>query len=92
MEKVEGILPFHKDQILKIKPSAKRAEDELVWLKNPFGEYSKRSGYLAITEERMDLHPLDQAAAPDWFQNVWNIKQSRRLKSSFGNPYKVLYQ
>lgn len=28
----------------------------------------------------MDLHPLDQASAPDWLQNVWNIKTAEKIK------------
>ena len=34
MENIELSLPFHKEQILKIKPNSLRAEDALVWLKN----------------------------------------------------------
>lgn len=35
IEKLESILPFHKEQILKLRPSKRRDKDELVWLKNP---------------------------------------------------------
>ena len=43
VEKIELILPFHKEQI-RLKPSKLGVPDELVWLKNPTGEYSTRSG------------------------------------------------
>ncbi|KAH0933882.1 hypothetical protein HID58_010999 [Brassica napus] len=48
IEQIERCLPFHKEQILKIKPSTLRIEDTLVWMKNPTGEYTTRSGYLTF--------------------------------------------
>ena len=80
IEKIEHSLPFHKGQILKIKPNSLRAEDALVWLKNSSGEYSTRSGYLTITEEKDELLPSAQVAAPEWFPSVWNIKTSEKIK------------
>lgn len=79
-KKIELILHFHKEQILKIKPSALRVKDQLVWLKNSSGEYSTRSGYLTIAEEKTELNPPNQPAAPEWLPNVWNIKTSEKIK------------
>lgn len=49
--KIESILPFHKEQILKLKPTKTRSTDTLVWLKNSTGEYTTRSGYLSKVDE-----------------------------------------
>lgn len=68
------------EQILKIKPSALRAKDELVWLKKSSGEYSTRSGYLTIAEEKAEFIPHDQTDALEWLPNVWNIKTSEKVK------------
>lgn len=72
--KIEECLPMHKAQILNIRPSKLRAEDTRVWLKNINGEYSTRSGYLALTDERAEIPTLAQQADTKWLPNVWNIK------------------
>ena len=71
---------FHKEQILKIRPSKLSVRDTLVWLKNPNGEYSTRSGYLSCMEENTRTLPPTQEHAPDWLSNVWNIKTSEKIK------------
>lgn len=73
---VEPILPFHKEQILRIKPSKLGVPDELFWLKNTSGEYSTRSGYLTLTEEKESMNPLVHAVPCDWLSNIWNVKTS----------------
>lgn len=80
VEKIEQSLPFHREQILKIKLSTQGMEDKLVWLKNVSGEYSTRSGYLTITQEKADKTPVDPDAPTDWLPSVWNIKTSEKIK------------
>lgn len=80
IEQIERCLPFHKEQILKIKPSTLRIEDTLVWMKNPTGEYTTRSGYLTVSQEKTANLPQNPASAVDWFPSVWNIKTSEKIK------------
>lgn len=80
---IEQILPFHKEQILRIKPSSLRVPDELAWLKNPSGEYSTRSGYRSLKDESPRTAPLDATASTDWIASVWNIKTSEKIKIFF---------
>lgn len=77
---IDEILPAYKEHILKLRPSKLKALDELVWLKNPSGEYSTRSGYLVATEERVNAAPMYPAATLEWLPNVWNIKTSEKIK------------
>lgn len=81
-EKLESILPFHKEQILKIRPSKLKAIDDLVWLKKSSGEYSTRSGYLSLMEEkeRLATPSTNTNATAEWLPNVWNIKTAEKIK------------
>ena len=66
-------LPHLVEEILFIQPSSTGPEDGYVWLLNPSGEYSSKSGYLA-------LHLKDSSATrnnnlPDdfnWYKSVWS--------------------
>lgn len=81
VEKIEQILPFHSEQILKLQPSKLRVPDELVWLKNPNGEYSTRSGYRAIMEEKLNAAPMDRLASVNWSASVWSVKTTKKIKT-----------
>ena len=81
IEMIDQILPFHKEQILKIKPSTIKVPDELVWLKNPTGQYTTRSGYRSLRDESHTLTPVYDGANVDWISNVWNIKTSEKVKT-----------
>lgn len=81
IEMIDQILPFHKEQILKIKPSTIKVPDELVWLKNPTGQYTTRSGYRSLRDESHTLTPVYDGAHVDWISNVWNIKTSEKVKT-----------
>ncbi|KAF3541936.1 hypothetical protein F2Q69_00025463 [Brassica cretica] len=87
LAKIELTLPFHKDQILRIRPSRVKAVDELVWLKNTTGEYSTRSGYLIQSEAHTAEAPTNQVAAPDWLANVWNRVSASYTPGSFPDPW-----
>lgn len=78
--KIDQLIPFHKEKILKIKPSILRGDDSLVWLKNSTGEYSTRSGYLTITQEKAANLPQDPTTLTDWLPSVWNIKTAEKIK------------
>lgn len=78
--KLDLILPFYKEQIQRIRPSKHGLPDELVWLKNPSGEYSTCSGYLTLSEEREGDTPMVQATPCNWLANVWNIKTAEKVK------------
>lgn len=83
VEKLEQVLPFHKEQILKIRPSRLGKSDELVWLKNPSREFSTRSGYLAATETEANSTPSTPTTPVDtvkWLTSVWNIKTTEKIK------------
>lgn len=80
IEKIEAILPFHKKQILNIKLRKTRVIDTLVWLKNPSGEYSTKSGYISLTEKAANTMPPAQSDQIQWLPNVWNIKTMEKVK------------
>ncbi|CAG7897909.1 unnamed protein product, partial [Brassica rapa] len=83
VEKLEQVLPFHKEQILKIRPSRLGRSDDLVWLKNPSGEFFTRSGYLAATETEANSTPSTPTTPVDtvkWLTSVWNIKTTEKIK------------
>ena len=70
IQKIDSILPFHKEEILHIKPSICSATVERVWLKSASGEHTAKSGYRAQAESRI----ITQIPAPetnhDWLANV----------------------
>lgn len=78
--KLELILPFHKEQILWLQLSKTSNEDELVWLKNPNGEYTTRSGYLVLTEERSQSETIELSSPTDWLANAWKVKIEEKVK------------
>lgn len=80
IQQIEAVLPIHKEQILRLRPSILKAPDDLVWLKNTTGEYSTRSGYLTLMEEEFRTMPTNQTATFDWLSNVWNIKAAEKIK------------
>lgn len=80
IHKIDLVLPFHKAEVLQIKPSICNGPDELVWLRSQSGEYSTKSGYKTqmetlINEER-PAHSMNQ----DWLENVWNLKAAEKIK------------
>lgn len=78
--KIDQLIPFHKEKILKVKPNILRGDDSLVWLKNSTGEYSTRSGYLTITQEKAANLPQNPTTPTDWLPSVWNIKTAEKIK------------
>lgn len=47
------ILPFHKEQILILKPSLLDSPDKLKWLNHPTGEYTTKTDYFdALNQDR----------------------------------------
>lgn len=78
--KIDQLIPFHKEKILKIKPSILRGDDSLVWLKNSTGEYSTRSGYLTITQEKAANLPQDPTTLTDWLPSV-SLHQMQRSRN-----------
>ena len=79
-QKIDTILPFHKQVILQIKPSICNAPDEMVWLKSASGVYTAKSGYKAQGETTI----TEEAPVPetniDWLANVWKLKTSEKVK------------
>ena len=72
-QKIDTILPFHKQVILQIKPSICNAPNEMVWLKSASGVYTAKSGYKAQAETTI----TEEAPVPetniDWLANVWKL-------------------
>lgn len=58
-EKVIRIFPELKSQILCIKPSKQGGADKRIWLRNPAGKYSAKTGYVAALESRAN-NPTSQ--------------------------------
>lgn len=80
LQKIEQIIPFHKDVVLQIKPSICNAPDELVWLRTASGEYSTKSGYRAEAELPTFEDLAGPAANRDWLANVWKLKTAEKIK------------
>lgn len=62
-------LPHLVDEILLIQPSSTKAEDAYAWLPtNPSGDYSSKSGYLAL--HLTESMPSRNANIPDEFNGT----------------------
>ena len=80
LQKIDNILPFHKHEVLQIKPSICSAPYELVWLKTASCIYTAKSGYKAQSK----LMITEETHAPetnhDWLANVWKLKTPEKIK------------
>ncbi|XP_009117682.2 uncharacterized protein LOC103842769 [Brassica rapa] len=79
-QKIESILPFHKQSILQLKPSICNAPDEMVWLKTASGDYTVKSGYMAKEEQSCLAETPTSEPTVDWLANVWNLKTPEKIK------------
>lgn len=61
------------EEVLFLHPSTTGAEDGYAWLLNPSGEYSSKSGYLALHLEATSIsRTLNIPYDFNWFKSVWN--------------------
>lgn len=79
-QKIDAILPFHKQVILQIKPSICSSPDELVWLHTASGSYTAKSGYKSQAEVLDTEEEPTPAITHDWLANVWKVKTSEKIK------------
>lgn len=66
-------VPHLVEEILLIKPSSSNAADSYKWLLNRSGEYSSKSGYLAL--HLTETNAAGTAHFPDdfnWYKSVWS--------------------
>lgn len=88
-EAVEKHLPHLVEEILLLQPSMMGAEDKYAWLLNSSGEYSSKSGYLAL--QLKDATPTRANSLPDdfsWYKSVWNPPLLPKIQLFL---WKVLY-
>ena len=68
-------LPQYEDIIRLIIPSSSRPLDRLVWLPEPSGNYSTKSGYRMLFEDKEILTPDPF----NWMSNVWKLHSPPKL-------------
>ena len=68
-------LPQYEDIIRLIIPSSSRPLDRLVWLPEPSGKYSTKSGYRKLFEDKAILTP----DSFNWMSNVWKLHYPPKL-------------
>ncbi|CAA7060148.1 unnamed protein product [Microthlaspi erraticum] len=79
-ERIRALLPQWESEILLLKPSCMRTQDKLIWLQNPSGEYTTKSGYhQAISLQHQQENILVNTSI-NWNVDVWNSKASPKLK------------
>lgn len=74
-------VPHLIDEILLIHPSSTGAEDAYAWLLNPTGDYSSKSGYLAL--HLNDSTTTRNSNIPDdfnWFKSVWGSAMMPKIQ------------
>lgn len=83
-EKVEGIFPELKSNILSIKPSRLGAPDRRIWLHTANCEYSAKSGYFIAREGD---HHASRSNCPlfNWKEEIWNLLIAQKIKRR-GDP------
>lgn len=79
--KVTATLPAFSDEILSLKPSRLGAADRLVWLGNPTGVYTTKSGYhVANGPNAIIGSPSPPSSDVNWKKAVWDLKTAPKVK------------
>ncbi|XP_019097316.1 PREDICTED: uncharacterized protein LOC109131143 [Camelina sativa] len=78
--RVREVLPDSAHLILPIKPSRLGARDRQVWVGNPSGEYSTKSGYFVARSESCSI-PMDPLlSSVNYKAEVWSLHISPKVK------------
>lgn len=86
-DKLQHLIPHHFKEIMSLKPSLLGAEDKLIWLRHPTGEYSAKSGYFSIQEEANSHQETTNPPNLNWNSAIWTAHTVPKLKISM---WKVL--
>lgn len=76
LEKIRLHLPHYEEKIRLLIPSSLKQKDRQVWLPDPPGLYSAKSGYRKIFEEKLIGQP-DQF---DWKNLVWRLQVPPKIQ------------
>lgn len=81
LEKVQRYLPFHEQEILAIKPSLSGAPNKLIWIKDPSGEFTTKSGYASARNRIAEVLPVTAPIGDfNWQKNIWKVHTAPKLK------------
>ncbi|KAG2333953.1 hypothetical protein Bca52824_005133 [Brassica carinata] len=81
-EKVERLLPELGESIMSIKTSRQGGPDRRIWLRNPAGEYTAKTGYVAALERRAS-NPTTQRERginSRWIEDIWKLNIPPKMK------------
>ncbi|KAF3523480.1 hypothetical protein F2Q69_00049139 [Brassica cretica] len=75
-------LPELMEDILHLQPSITGAEDGYAWLLTPSGDYTSKSGYLALQLENAAPPQRTQNIPDDfnWFKSLWNTETLPKIQ------------
>ena len=76
LHKLQLHLPHYEEIIRLIIPSVQKPNDKQVWLPDPSGVYTSKSGYKKLFEEKV----LDHPDPLDWMQLIWKLHVSPKLQ------------
>ncbi|CAL9233920.1 unnamed protein product, partial [Arabidopsis halleri] len=77
---INALLPDYSSEILAIKPSRLGAADKLVWLGQPSGSYSSKSGYHFANNGFSPSPPSTRTDPINWKSDVWGILSAPKVK------------
>lgn len=77
---INALLPDYSSEILAIKPSRLGAADKLVWLGQPSGSYSSKSGYHFANNGFSPSPPSTRTDLINWKSDVWGILSAPKVK------------
>lgn len=80
LERIDQVLPHYKHIITSLKPSILGAKNKRIWLKNPYGEYTAKLGYLVASKESKIQTLPNPIIHVDWNCQVWKLKVSPKIK------------
>uniref|UniRef100_M4DVU8 Reverse transcriptase zinc-binding domain-containing protein n=1 Tax=Brassica campestris TaxID=3711 RepID=M4DVU8_BRACM len=76
LEKIRLHLPLYEEKIRLLIPSSRKQWDRQVWLPDPSGLYSAKSGYKKIAEEKL----IVQQDQFDWKKMVWKLQVPPKIQ------------
>ena len=78
IDSIRHHLPQYEEKILKIVTSSSPVDDSIVWLPDPKGIYSTKTGYGVASYSDHILPFLPPSF--DWLKHIWNLNTSPKIK------------
>ena len=78
--KINRTLPELAERILRIRPSRLGTHDTYIWNLKSSGEYTTKTGYMALTQNIAEVSSPATTNSIDWRKLVWSNRTAPKIK------------